>query len=66
MNEGVWKVEGEVEGYPDAVVYRLDSRAPDEYKSLWAINDDLLLMLDEEGKPRVGNAGFGYILNRTR
>lgn len=66
VNEGVWMVDGEVEGYPDAVVYRLDSRAPDEYKSLWAINDDLLLILDEDGKPRVGNAGFGYILNRTR
>lgn len=66
VNEGVWKVDGEVEGYPDAVVYELASSAPGEFESFWAINDDLLLILDEDGKPRVGNAGFGYLLNRTR
>ncbi len=66
VNEGVWKVDGEVEGYPDAVVYELASSAPGEFESFWAINDDLLMILDEDGKPRVGNAGFGYLLNRTR
>ena len=66
VNEGVWRVDGEVEGYPDAVVYELVSSAPGEFESFWAINDDLLLILDEDGKPRVGNAGFGYLLNRTR
>lgn len=66
VNEGIWKVAGEVEGYPDAVVYELVSSAPGEFESFWAINDDLLMILDEDGKPRVGNAGFGYLLNRTR
>ena len=66
VNEGVWRVDGEVEGYPDAVVYELVSSTPGEFESFWAINDDLLLILDEDGKPRVGDAGFGYLLSRTR
>lgn len=65
-SEGAWKVEGDVEGYPDSVVYDLDANAPGDLGSYWAINDDLLLILDKKGRPRVGNAGFGYLLNRTK
>ena len=65
-SEGGWTVEGDVEGYPDSIVYALDANAPAEFRSYWAINDDLLLILGKKGRPRVGNAGFGYLLNRTR
>ncbi|MEZ4547786.1 MAG: hypothetical protein R3B51_08735 [Thermodesulfobacteriota bacterium] len=37
-----------------------------ELRSYWAINDDLLLILGKKGRPRVGNAGLGYLLNRTQ
>lgn len=65
-SEGAWTVEGDVEGYPDSMVYGLDANAPAEFRSYWAINDDLLLILGKKGRPRVGNAGFGYLLNRTQ
>ncbi len=65
-SEGAWTVEGDVEGYPDSVVYALDANAPAELRSYWAINDDLLLILGKKGRPRVGNAGLGYLLNRTQ
>jgi len=32
----------------------------------WAIGQDILFILDQDGGPRVGNAGYGYALNRTR
>lgn len=66
VSEGVWKVAGDVEGYPDSVAYELDANAPGEFRSYWAINDELLLVLGKGGRPRVGDAGFGYLLNRTR
>jgi len=65
-SEGAWTVEGDVEGYPDSMVYKLDANAPAELRSYWAINDDLLLILGKKGRPRVGNAGLGYLLNRTQ
>jgi hypothetical protein len=54
-----------VEGYPNAVVYQLDGNAPTEFMSFWAINDNLLLLLDQYGNPRVGHEGMGFLLNRT-
>lgn len=66
VSEGGWKVEGDVEGYPDSMVYELDANAPAELRSYWAINDDLILILDKKGRPRVGDAAFGYLLNRTQ
>jgi hypothetical protein len=47
-------------------VYNLTSGAPDEFKHFWKINDDLLFILDNDLKPRIGNAEYGYVLNRTR
>ena len=51
---------------PRAVVYRLDGPAPAEFRSFWAIGQDILFVLDPAGRPRVGDAGYGYALNRTR
>jgi hypothetical protein len=66
VNEGTWAMATRgVAGYPNAIVYTLDSNAPAEFRSYWAINENLLLVLDQYGNPRVGNGGFGFILNRT-
>ena len=65
VNEGRWSIERGIQGYPDAVVYRLDATAPAEFKSFWAINENLLLVLDQYGNPRVGTGGVGFLLNRT-
>lgn len=66
VNEGRWTKRRGVPGYPNAVVYELDANAPTEFRSYWAINDQLLLILDQYGNPRVGHEGFGYILNKIR
>lgn len=47
-------------------VYQLTSGAPEEYRFFWKINDHLLFMLDSNRVPMVGDAGEGYVLNRTR
>lgn len=51
---------------PDAAVYRLDSHAPPGFQLYWLIGPDILFMLDADLNPRVGTAGWSYVLNRTR
>jgi len=51
---------------PLATVYRLDARAPSELQAYWLIGKDILFVLDERLNPRVGTAGWSYVLNRTR
>lgn len=50
---------------PDAEVYELDSNAPPEFRKYWKIGDGILLMLDEGLMPKVGTAGWSFVLNRT-
>lgn len=66
VNEGTWSITRGAKPDPQAVVYRLDAAAPAEFRSFWAIGQDILFILDQDGGPRVGNAGYGYALNRTR
>ena len=48
------------------IVYQLVSGAPEEYQSFWKIDDNLLFILDANLTPKVGDAGYGYVLNRVR
>lgn len=48
-----------------AQVYRLDSGAPPEFRSFWRVSDDILFLLTSDGRPRVGDAGHSYALNRV-
>jgi len=50
---------------PLATVYRLDASAPRELQAFWLIGKDILFVLDERLNPRVGTAGWSYVLNRT-
>ena len=47
-----------------AIVYHLDSNAPEKFKVFWKVSADLLFILDDNLLPRVGDAGYGYELNR--
>lgn len=51
---------------PQHTVYRLTTDAPNDYKFFWKIDENLLFILNEDLTPRVGDAGHGYVLNRTR
>jgi|GEM_PF-1281297 len=48
------------------IVYRLTTGAPEEYRSFWKIDENLLFILDDDLSPKVGDAGYGYVLNRIR
>lgn len=65
VNKGIWTVTHGTKLDPQAIVYQLDSNAPQEFRSFWAIGQDILFILDQDMNPRVGDAGYGYALNRT-
>ena len=64
MRTGTWAHDRAVPGYPDALVYVLDDRADPSLRRLWRVTDDILLVLDEERRPRAGNAAWGNMLSR--
>ncbi len=64
VNAGTWSIATGTALDPDATVYLLDSGAPPEFDAFWAIGDDILFILDDDLMPRVGDAAYGYSLNR--
>jgi len=65
VNEGKWLITSGTKLDPQAVVYQLDSNAPQEFRSFWAIDQDILFILDQAMNPRVGNGAWSYVLDRT-
>lgn len=76
FTEGKW-ISVSAGGHP--VVYQLDANSPTELASygdrlppglgraaaFLPIGDDILLLLDQNLKPRVGDGGFSFTLSRT-
>ena len=60
---GRWALEQGIRGYPDGLVYQLDSRAPARFQRHWRVNEDILLPLEGD-TPQVGNASWGWMLSR--
>ena len=50
---------------PGAAIYQLDPDERGGFLSLFAADDDILFVLDDEGGFLVGNIDFSYTLNRT-
>jgi hypothetical protein len=65
VNKGTWIITSGTKLDPQTAVYQLDSNAPQEFRSFWAIGQDILFILDQNMNPRVGNAAWGYALNKT-
>lgn len=63
---GSWTVSKGINIDPDAVVYQLDGNSPAEFGSYYAVDNNLLLFLDENKNLRVGDAAHSYTLSRTR
>ena len=61
---GSWTIKRGVQGFPEAVVYALDSAADRTLQYTWRVSDDVLLVLDPEMRPRSGNGAWGYMLSR--
>lgn len=64
ISKGAWEMRKGVEGYPEAIVYALDSDAGVGLQYFWRVNDDILLVLDGDMKPQPGNSAWGYMLSR--
>jgi len=62
VRQGRWRVETGMALDADAAVYRLTD-APSHVGAFWAVGDNLLLLLDADGMPRVGDAGYSYTLS---
>lgn len=63
-NAGTWTITHGTALDPQASVYQLDENAPQDFRSYWAIGQDILFMLDQDRKPKVGDASYSYVLNR--
>jgi hypothetical protein len=50
---------------PRATVIQLDEQAPQEFRRYWAVDENILFLLDGDLGPRVGTAAWSYVLNRT-
>jgi hypothetical protein len=62
--QGNWETRHGVTGYPDALVYALDSNVDGDLRFFWRVDDNIVLPLDERMSPKVGNAAWGYVLSR--
>ena len=51
---------------PNAAIVRLDEKVPPELRVYWVVDEDILFVLDQSLRPRVGTASWSYVLNRTR
>jgi hypothetical protein len=61
--EGDWSIVREPRG-PGSLAYRLEPAAGEQPVVLLRGDDNVLFILDERLRPRIGHAGFSYTLNR--
>ena len=64
VTQGTWGLRHSVEGFPDALVYALDSDGGIGLRNFWRVNDNILLLLDDQMRPRPGNSAWGNMLSR--
>jgi len=64
VQQGAWTARRGLQEYPNGSVYQLDSSADPSLRYLWRVNDDIVLVLDQNLRPRAGNAAWGFMLSR--
>ena len=64
VEAGTWAAKRGVQGYPEGVVYALDSPNDRSLQYLWRVNDEVLLILGRDMQPTAGNAAWGNMLSR--
>lgn len=65
ITKGSWTTAHGTKTDPEAVVYRLDTEAPEGFRLYQAIDKSILLFLKEDLSLKVGNAGHSYTLSKT-
>jgi hypothetical protein len=63
---GSWTISQGISSNPSATVYQLDSNSPSEFRSYYAVDNNLLLFLDENKNLKVGDAAHSFTLSRTK
>ncbi|QIP15744.1 hypothetical protein G8759_25475 [Spirosoma aureum] len=63
--EGKWAIVHGIKTDPNAIVYQLDSDKPEVSIYLLKGDDDVLFILDQERRFRVGDENLSYTLNRV-
>lgn len=64
VTRGRWVRQRGVAEYPESPVYALDASADPELRYFWRVNEDILLILDQGLRPKVGDGAWGYMLSR--
>lgn len=62
---GKWAIVKGTKEDPNAVVYQLDPDNAQGFLSFFKADENILLFLDKDRNPLVGNSRFSYTLNRT-
>ena len=62
--EGKWTISRGTAADPDAIVYELDSNTPQEFRSFFVADDNILLFLDQDRRLMVGNPSESFTLSR--
>ena len=65
-SEGSWRIRRGSRFDPGAVVYELQPPGSPVTIDYLTVGPDILLLLDEQLRPRVGNAAYSFTLSRTR
>ena len=63
--EGKWTIVHGTKTNPNAIVYRLESDKPEKSISFLKLSDNLVHILDINGKLMIGDESFSYTLSRV-
>lgn len=64
VRTGIWRAVPGVAGHDGATAYVLDEGADEAVRYWWRVNEDILLALDGQMRPKAGNAAWGNMLSR--
>lgn len=62
---GNWRIVRGTPSNPDAIIYQLDASGTERVMQLLRGDDNVLFFLNPQRQPLIGNAEFGYALNRV-
>jgi hypothetical protein len=63
-NEGQWAILKETAADQGKRAIELDEGAPPDFQKFWLLSNDVIIVVDRTGMPRVGDAGYGYAASR--
>jgi NlpE-like protein len=64
VSQGAWNRAASPRFGAGSLVH-LDGDSPEEFRHYLAVGENLLLILDKDGEPKVGNAAYSFTLSRT-